>query len=308
MKKNYMKLAFTIIIVFVCFLCFDNNFIMSGERTMENIYIIGETKRYMVIHPKQGMFGGPMSYASVPYFYPSSSNDFEMKLVKVSIESKISNGKYRAKVIVTDISNHDCEIDCFYLIIQQSDKSVYVCCQNSDEIFPPGKENLNSRDPRNLIKFPFMLARSPAFSIDTKLDGYLLERGLPASFKQIKNTESRSPVIIEALKFYYHSQKINTNNKDIIWLGKEMKQYMDDQDFHILFREIQEWDKEDDWLWKKMIRFDNFEYLCLYCIQIDTDAPKIPFPEEVLELIKKQQVQKRRKIRDPELKREYPPD
>jgi hypothetical protein len=301
--KNSRYLLFTL---FIFSLCIFENFLLGSDKKIEDVYVVGEKKHFLLIYPKEGMIGGPQSYASIPLSYPNTHNDFEIKFVEVKIESKISKGKYLLSVSVTNSpSKHNKteNNEVFFVIAQQSGKSVYVCCQTTKEPTVPGKEEMELNNTRYFYYFPFILARPPVFAIDDKLDGYLLEEGIPASFSRIKKNSYENVVTIEATKFYYESSNINTNNNSIVWLGKSIDAYLKCPDTKILFKEIQEWKDESDWLWKKMIRFDSGEYLRLYCVQIEENVTNIDFPKEVLELVSKNKVNERRKKHDSKLKK-----
>ena len=135
----------------------------------------------------------------------------------------------------------------------------------------PGSEkrshvNGSSRDDSGIRKyglpFPFTCARLPGLGFKNgEMDGYVRSTGHGVEFVRKKAKESDESIQVEVAYFDTgEGGKTRWYGNDIDRIRKEKSS--------VKFREKQEWENENDWLWTRMERYDASGNIMMHCRKI----------------------------------------
>lgn len=226
-------------------------------------------KYYCVKTPNYGFLGNPGSHPKLSGRKATFPNDYRTKYVKIELlekstldsavvyDFKVENvNKYGYPESTTGSSIffiHVYKINS-YLIIVPSNSSKHVSfalCPWVNFGYPYFFEN--TQPYRNSEKFPLF---------DKVYNGYCDYYVIESESK--RNTNE---IIISQKKFIRRNPSVQIERK--ILFNDEVRAIASDQSFKEEFTEIQIWDSNQDWIWKRMERRLPNGYLILECSEVD---------------------------------------
>ena len=269
-----MRTAIQIISIESCLVLLTFLGKLSCAAQTEPIFEKGQTCEYEITLPKVGIVGStdPVGY---PKRLPAGEQDFAKRFLRVTVLEMRSLTNGQRVVLRLD------EIDKYRRL---RFKGLYYAYM---DIQPEGARtfsrlrddgiDVDNRGVQAALPFPFACTAPPALGLrGNTRGGYLTATGLGVDLAVRRSEKAGSAVEIEATCFNKHGAPSDNLPQTIRWHGAEIADVArTNATTRILCREKQEWERTDDWLWKKMERRDEHGYLVMRCVQL-THVPTPP--------------------------------
>jgi len=220
-----------------------------------------KTRDYEIVAPKRGFIGSPPSPAGKPDTWPPTKpSHFDKRYIRVTeLPERVSQGMRRIVLRVDEIDEVGEILErLYYVYIDISSEGAKILHRIRDD-------NSSVDDfgfQKYSMPFPFACARSLALGFrDGEADGYVTHAGEGIEFFRKKNKIMSRAIEVDAS--YFNARESGKT----CWYGTNIVEVAKSGSM-VLFREKQEWENENDWLWTKMERYDANGNIMMHCREI----------------------------------------
>jgi hypothetical protein len=255
-------------LVLFSFSCLSALYGYASDVPADDIYNVGVARIYEVTQPKTGFVGSPMEHVQRAFWSPTLAEHFDKQYVRVEVVEKRTDDRGRTVVLRGDQVEKDGDITkkgVYWIFVDISSTGTRVVGSYSDK-----RDDERATDTRH----SFSLSRPPVLGFkDGKVDGYVVFQGHGVMYSR-KDGDTSSALIVEATRFENARAFEKDTDRAVHWYVADIADLAKaDSGATILYREKQQWDKADDWLWRKMERFDAKGNVLMRCVLIEqTDA------------------------------------
>lgn len=262
-----MKLSVTlwVSLTMFCPVCFG-----AQEKALD-IYALGLTRMYAVHVPRHGFIGAPWPDEFRNTRRANAAEDFRISYLLMSIvdHRKIENGQ-RIVIRIDEIKRNGDPVfeGLYYAYVDILPTYASIFYRYDDEGDWP------ESGIRNMIPFPCLCARPPVLcSKSAIIMGHVSNDATGVVYEKSESTGDNG-VSIEVVKFQ-HAPVEMTRGYSIKQIDATVAHILlDAEQTEIVYREVQKWEKPDDWLWVEMERFDEEGNVLMRCKEVQLAEEK----------------------------------
>jgi len=255
------------------------------EARVDTIFRAGQYREVEVSAVRPGFLGGPEGLRGAPAIGPPTQKwHLVNKRLRVTVTDVYGiEGGTRVILRIDEVldSGEIDEAPLWYGYLLVSEKGVAVGNETTlrsreCEPVPTGPVPFCYVDG---VPFPLHLTAPPVLNSQPggELAGALYRDHVAAYEREEGDSKGSGAIKIEAVLGRRTEPGIPFPAKQLRYFNTETMQLTNEKapaqektlEVRLVFRETQSWDREDDWLWQKMERFDSRGYLTMRCQQVE---------------------------------------